>query len=691
MNFLNPLFLFALGAVAIPLLIHIFSKRRVPEVPFSTLRFLKRSDRRSMRWINLRRLLLLLLRMAAITLLALAFARPVLRGGVAALFPAESPRAVCILVDRSFSMGVEESGGSLFERAKTKLGEILEGLEREDEVSIVLFDRAGEVVYGGTRFDREAAIGTARNMEPSWEGTDLRSAVNAAGGILAASRREAKELFIISDFQKAGLEPGAEASTQVTARAFIVPVQAETESNAAIERVLTPRVALHAGELAEINVLMKNWSRSLNARFPLEVLIDGQRIIEREIEIPPGGMREERLAFPVERAGWLEGEVRKKADRLSADDRRFFALDVSEKVNVLLIAGTGGYYLEQALEPEGAEGDISLVSRNWRNFTTADLEDADAVVMGPGRGPLEKDLAILQRFITDGGTALVLALPELENAVRTFSVFSAGIDFIRMGSGFASIELPPTRPPFLAPFDDKDLQALSRLRLRRFAAVRGIPAHATILGLSSGDPLIWKERYGGGTIVFASIDPSPEAGDLVLSPYFLPVIQQAILAAGPEQSPAEGNLVGEPLVWTGSFRIQALCRLPGGEEVKPVLSPGRAAGRGGADDRFQTILIPPAREPGFVRVYDGSDLAGLIPVNPDSRTESDLETVPATEAADSLGLHDATLLGSGREMSAGIHAAREGREISGILIIAVLALFAAELVVAQREKGTGSV
>ena len=92
MNFLNPLFLVALAAMAVPLLIHIFSRRRVPEIPFSTLRFLRRSDRRSMRRINFRRLLLLILRMAAIALVALAFARPVVRGGLAALFPAGGDR-----------------------------------------------------------------------------------------------------------------------------------------------------------------------------------------------------------------------------------------------------------------------------------------------------------------------------------------------------------------------------------------------------------------------------------------------------------------------------------------------------------------------------------------------------------------------------------------------------------------------
>ena len=48
MNFLNPLFLFGLGAAAIPILIHLFTRRRPREVKFPSLEFLTEvQDRKS--------------------------------------------------------------------------------------------------------------------------------------------------------------------------------------------------------------------------------------------------------------------------------------------------------------------------------------------------------------------------------------------------------------------------------------------------------------------------------------------------------------------------------------------------------------------------------------------------------------------------------------------------------------------
>ncbi|HUV36951.1 MAG TPA: VWA domain-containing protein [Patescibacteria group bacterium] len=701
MNFLNPLFLLALAAVAVPLLIHIFSRRRVPEVPFSTLRFLRRSDRRSMRRINLRRLLLLILRMAAIALVALAFARPVVRGGMAALFPVGGDRAACVLLDRSYSMRVEEDEGTLFRRAVGRTAEIMEQLDRNDEVSVILFDTGRQTLYAGRQFDREVVLSSLREQEPSWHGTDLRAALHAGREVLAGSRRQVREMYIVSDFQRSALKGGRQGSEggetgMPQARVFIVPVQPEPGTNVAIEEVLTPRVTLHRGELARLAVTMKNGSRDLEARFPLTVAVDGRRIMEKEMAIQPGGVAVEEISFPVEREGWLRGEVRKGRDRLPPDDGRFFTLRVQDRMGVLLVADEAGFYLEQALSPEGSEGDIALVKRRWREITTADLEGAEALVIGSGGGPGGSDIELIRRFIENGGKALVLLLPELESLVRGLSGYAIDIEFRRIREGFITVAPPRGTPPLLAPFDTKDIEALTALRFRAVPYVRGVDHRAVVLRFSDGSPFIWEERLGAGTIVFAAIDPRRESGDLVLSPYFLPLIQQALLATGQEPPAGEGGVVGVPVTWSGECGPEYVCRLPGGGEVRPEQfvkdeqapdasqRPGSGSPAGGIAG---SVILPPAQEPGFITISRGAGVTGLIAINPDCRSESDLDCMSGAEVADSLGITSSMVLGAADGLTAGIHRAREGREISTTLIIAAIILFALELVVAQRMRG----
>jgi hypothetical protein len=720
MNFLNPLYLFALAAVAVPILIHIFSRRRVPEVPFSTIRFLSGSDRRSMMRINMRRLLLLLLRVLAVALVALAFARPVVRGSLAALFPSGGSRAACILLDRSFSMGVEGNEGVAFDRAVARVGAIVDNLERGDEVSLVLFDTKSEVVYDG-EIERQAVLDALRNARLSWSGTDLRGAAAFGERLLAASRREVRELYIVSDFQKTGMRrvgasgealartdttgggahaaaergsssPGARPSTALPVRAFLLPVQPNVEANVSIERVVAPSVALHEGETAELGIVLRNRSRTLAAKFPLEVSLAGRRVMEKEIEIPADDYRTESAAFPVERAGWTDGIVKKRSDRLPADDTRFFALDVRRRTRVLLLADEGGFYLEQALGPGGAEGDIAVAKRGWRAFTSADLEAADVVVLGPGRGPARGDVDIIDRFVKRGGKAIVFVVPELEEAAARLSGHALRIEFADMPQGFFRLSKPAPAPGFLAPFDERDLEALARLRFRSAAIVRGVPPGDVRLSFERGGPFVWDERCGGGTVVFVAADPRPEAGELVLSPYFLPLVQQLVLAAGAEPPANGGRLIGEPIVWSaGRTKGELTCTLPDGSTIKPArVEPG--AGPGAAEHEAagaesERILIPPVETPGIVTIFAGSEVAGKIAVNPNCREESDLAYLDPRAAADSLGLAHRLVVAEDGELAPAIRAARTGREITMPVLLAAMALLAIELFVAQREKG----
>lgn len=588
-------------------------------------------------------------------------------------------------------MGVEGDGGTAFERALVRIGSILDHLDRGTAVSIVLFDTAPEVLYDGT-FEPSAALEAVKGAEPSWRGTDLRSAVAFALRTLDGTRREARELYIVSDFQRtalgkgsprAGGSPGEKSRRPAGAvRAFLLPVQTAGAANVAVENILTPRVTLHKGETAELSVVCRNASRELPARFPLEILIGGRRVMEKEIEIPPSGRFSATASIRAERTGWIEGVVKKRADRLAADDARYFTLDVREKTRVVLIADGGSLYLEQALSPGSAEGDIAVAERGWKTLTTADLNDADVVVLGPGKAPGPAEAATIERFVSGGGKAIVLLLPELEAVASRLSRYPLGFEFADLTQGYFSIAKPTAPPGYLAPFDAEDLASLARIRFRTAALVRGVPAGAARLKFTTGNPFVWEESRGEGTVVFAAIDPRPESGELVLSPLFLPLVQQLVLATGARVAAGQGNLVGEPILWKGDVEGDMTCELPGGRTLRPERIEGdAAAGRAGG------LLIPGVDAPGFVAVLAGSAVKEKLAVNPDCRRESDLAFCTAREAADSLGLENRLVVEEKEELAGAIRAAREGREIATPLLLVAAVLFAAELIVAQRERG----
>ena len=71
LNFLSPVYLFGLLGLAVPVLIHLLTRRQQKKIRFSAVHLLLQSQKRSVRRSAPNRLLLLLVRCLAIVLLSL--------------------------------------------------------------------------------------------------------------------------------------------------------------------------------------------------------------------------------------------------------------------------------------------------------------------------------------------------------------------------------------------------------------------------------------------------------------------------------------------------------------------------------------------------------------------------------------------------------------------------------------------
>src|SRR5450755_799295 len=104
MAVLTPLFLFGLGAIAIPVLIHLIQREKKRVVEFPSLMFVRRIPYQSVRRRRIRHWALLLMRVAAIALIVAAFARPFLHQNGVAAAVGGGARELVVLLDQSASM-----------------------------------------------------------------------------------------------------------------------------------------------------------------------------------------------------------------------------------------------------------------------------------------------------------------------------------------------------------------------------------------------------------------------------------------------------------------------------------------------------------------------------------------------------------------------------------------------------------
>src|SRR6202049_2444316 len=199
MSFLAPLFFVALGAIAIPILIHLIQRERKRVVMFPSLMFLQRIPYQSVRRRRIRDWPLLLMRLAAIALVVLAFARPFLKRTTGALASSRGPREVVVLLDHSYSMAY----GDRWDRARAAARRVVQALGPSDHATLILFGTGAELeVRATTELGRVLAAIDAAKL--SAEATRYAPGLKLAQRVLTESHQPSLEVVMICDFQRNG-------------------------------------------------------------------------------------------------------------------------------------------------------------------------------------------------------------------------------------------------------------------------------------------------------------------------------------------------------------------------------------------------------------------------------------------------------------------------------------------------------
>src|ERR1700677_299255 len=211
MSLLSPWMLYGLAALGAPILIHLWQRRRVVQVNFSTLRFLKIVAAKTSRSSRIENILLLLLRCLIFTLLIMAAARPVVSTKTAKLFGGDAPRTVVLAIDNSMSMSYRAGDETRLDVAKKEALAVIDDLKPGDDVAVITVgDRVQELVAEPT-VDHRVARQMVESIQPGEERSDFSVVFREARKIVAHGSHGIRELYFFTDNQESGWQFDANA------------------------------------------------------------------------------------------------------------------------------------------------------------------------------------------------------------------------------------------------------------------------------------------------------------------------------------------------------------------------------------------------------------------------------------------------------------------------------------------------
>ncbi len=621
MVFLSPLFLFGMFAALIPLAIHLIRREKPPKLLFSTVRFLKKTSRKLVLFQRLQQLLLLALRAGLIALLVFAFARPLINPSVARLLDAD-PRAAVVLLDVSMSMRY----GEVFAAARREALDLLADFSAGDEVTVVAFDDGMSIVREfGADFEGARALLSA--VEPGHGATSYMPALRLANELLESSRFENRALYLISDFQAAGMAAIEEGWKLAPGIRFLGIDVGEAETvNLALTDIRSPEQLLEDELEQPILARVRSTGTLFRGAAKVELLIDGQRVDSTTVQLDDRSEQVVRFNARFPETGAHSGRVQLAGDGFAADNTRYFIVDVLPGIHVLAVNGEAseqwfddeGHWFSLAVDGSG-ESPFRLRAVEPAALNAQALADSDVAVLLNVGDLDDTQAAELAAYVRGGGALLIAPGDQIdpERFNRQFAPISpamlASPDPAAAGDYLVIADYDRRHPLFRSLDTDWAARFQDHWRLEPAAQTE------VLMRFDNGAPALAEGQFGEGRVLLFASSMDLEWNNLPLQSLFLPFVHETLRHLAQPESERRSYRVGDrfPVARSG-LAAMVFARGPGGEELEF------------GDDDF----IVAADEPGIIHAeVDGAALR--FAVNTDA-AESDLARVAVATLTDTI-------------------------------------------------------
>lgn len=571
-SFTSPWFLMGLLGLALPVLIHMLTRRQQTRIKFSAVYLLQQAQKRSVKKSRPNRLLLLILRCLAIAFLCLALANPILSSGGLENLLTSRPSANVFILDDSYSMSTQSDPETLFHRATEMLTGMIEQLPDNHSFSLVLASDPPRLVQDWTS-DKASTLKWLKSARPSYQTTSIGQAVTLAAELLNTATQENKRVFILTDMDQNGWDRDAFPDASGETVAFKTKIIDFSRAQKGLNRALVRKVKLNQEFLTNRRIIRVQATitnllpdRAI-PQLPITLFVNGKRQSEGVVDVPAKGEATHEFSFPLLSGEAVTGAVEIQDDALNADNRRLFVYQPNRKIKVLAVDGDprgvphqhDSFYVEKALNPFSSPlADIEPSVSTLAEFSQRDLKQYSVIILCNVRSleiGMENEL---EKFVMQGG-ALFIGLGDQvdpkyynEKLGVLLPVTLQSINQVGPRGKPFTLQAQPSRHPVLKIFGRDMLKEMRRIPFRSLYSIepRRNREFLEPLLFTNQFPAVIESNLHDGKVILYTSSLDRDWNDFPIHPTFLPWIQRWVkyAAQGLETLARHDVAVGKPLV-----------------------------------------------------------------------------------------------------------------------------------------------
>lgn len=529
MAFLAPLFLLAMAAIAVPIVIHLLQVHKPKTLAFSTLAFFSSLQKKTMRRLAIKRWLLLALRISAIVMLALALMRPFVKPE--AVFWDGGPVLYAILVENGPSMSRIDEKGPYIDQAKAAVAALIAEASPDDRflllptfgpftpTSPVAPDLAAQIL-------NDMSVSPAANRSAErWAALSTMVDSEASGN---------RAYFWITDaraVQSAPLDaPPREGLT-------VLRIGSQAVSNLQVSEIRVRNQLGGPGKPLFIEVDVRNSGQEPVLAGFISLEQEGRLRAQFPIQLDTNAT--ETLLFEaIPTSDTFTGRILLEGDGYAPDNDIPLSYRIPTQRSVLLIGDAAPMrYFRGALESAAELSSVLSVRRlGVAEAATASLEGVDAIILHELDAiPAALRERIAARVQAGAGVLLFPTMSaDIESTNRVLSVLGAGSFGTQRGA--TSIDrIVEGHPVIDGLFDNPDARAIRApmpdLRTVWRYDPNGATPGSVILSTTTAEPLFTEHRFGQGVVLVASIGTDARWSTFPANPFFAPLMTRLVMHA----------------------------------------------------------------------------------------------------------------------------------------------------------------
>lgn len=672
MSFLHPAFLWALCALAIPVLIHLFQLRRFKRIDFPNVRFLAEITQQTRARKKIQHWLVLLARMLALSCLVLAFAQPYIRDPESTIKAGQ--RAVSIFIDDSFSMDGQNPQGRLLDQARTGAQDAIMAFDATDRFQVITGRMEGrqQMLMG-----RDEALEASSQVEVGPYSRPLSQIITRQRQALITSDAPVKRSFLLTDMQRSVMDLDKWTNDSLVPT-VIVPLVPGRPDNLSIDSAWFASPVRRAGQNEILHVRIRNFGDQELVNVPLRLSLNGKQRALATFRVDGDATVDTTLRFTSGSPGLYRGEISITDQPVVFDDRLHIAYRVADRLRILLISG--GHEASDRAVSSVFSGDSlhRFQVQASQAIDLASIEQQDLVILN-GLTEVPSGLArTLEEFTNSGGSIAVFPPSQGEPAGYSglFELLGASAPG-RMDTALVKVERIDLEQPFYREVFQTMPRNVDLPAVRERWSIRPPAGSDVLLRLQDGSAYLARIHHGLGSAFLCATPLAERSGSLVRHALFATTLLRMAESARP-MGPLYHNLGAEAVIPMEGLDLKGEIapHLKGPDGVDLIPEIRRTVG--------STALVlhdEDLRDGSYALTLD-EDTLGTIALNL-PRRESDLNAMGREEIADLLAARGLTsfrvLEGDTSDLSLRLSELDQGRKLWKWFIVLALLFLAAEV------------